>query len=106
LSEITGAAKSLGAKTVAQKALDWAKIHPVRSLVVSDSDAIRACARFADDHRCLVEPACGASLAAAYDGKDALGDAETAVVIVCGGIGVDLSRLQQWMRETSPTPET
>ena len=105
LSEITGVAKSLGAKTVAQKALDWAKIHPVRSLVVSDSDAIRACARFADDHRCLVEPACGASLAAAYDRKDALGEADTAVIIVCGGIGVDLSRLTQWIREASPSPE-
>ena len=35
----------------------------VRSWVTSDESAVRACMRFAGDHRVLVEPACGAALA-------------------------------------------
>ena len=38
----------------------------VRSVVVSDRDALAACERFLADHRMLVEPACGASLAVVY----------------------------------------
>ena len=67
---ITSIAKSLGATTVSASAVDMSLNHPggVTSVVVSDAAAVRACCLFADDHRCLVEPACGAALAgAAYD---------------------------------------
>ena len=58
---------------------------------------------FSDDHRVLVEPACGASLAALYgdvihnlqnEGK--LGPVKSALVIVCGGSSVSLAQLQKW----------
>lgn len=67
---ITSIAKSLGATTASASAVKMSQNHPggVTPVVVSDAAAVRACCLFADDHRCLVEPACGAALAgAAYD---------------------------------------
>ena len=67
---ITSIAKSLGATTASASAVKMSQEHPggVTPVVVSDAAAVRACCLFADDHRCLVEPACGAALAgAAYD---------------------------------------
>ena len=48
------------------------------------------------DHRLLVEPACGASLAALYDEADFLSGKQTILAIVCGGVGVTISQLEQW----------
>ena len=103
LDKITGIAKTLGAKTVAQGALERAMGHPVQSVVVTDREAIEACIEFANGHKCLVEPACGASLSVAYNNRDVLVKIEsqtealaTVVMIVCGGIGVDLERMREW----------
>jgi L-serine/L-threonine ammonia-lyase len=57
---VTSIAKTLGAKRVCQEALDWTKKHKVTSVICSDRQAVDACLKFADDHRCLVEQACGA----------------------------------------------
>ena len=61
-------------------------------------------ARFlSDDHRMLVEPACGASLACVYErlfkgwreqGK--LAELKSVLVIVCGGNIVSLKALREW----------
>ena len=99
LDAITSIAQSLGAKTVAQKALDWTFCHEVRPAVVSDKDAVKACLAFADDRKFLVEPACGASLSVVYDNLQVLENAKTVVVIVCGGIGVTLNRMWQWKKD-------
>ncbi|ACL06880.1 Pyridoxal-5'-phosphate-dependent protein beta subunit [Desulfatibacillum aliphaticivorans] len=99
LDAITSIAQSLGAKTASQAALDWTFRHEVRPAVVSDKDAVKACLAFAEDRKVLVEPACGASLAAAYDNLRELQDAKTVVVIVCGGIGVTLNRMWAWKKE-------
>ncbi len=64
--------------------------------VVTDSEAIKACVEFANEHKCLVEPACGASLAVAYENREVSGKANSFVIIVCGGIGIDLSMIQEW----------
>jgi L-serine/L-threonine ammonia-lyase len=96
LDKITGVATTLGAKTVAQEALERARHHPTRSIVVTDSEAVAACVQFADEHRCLVEPACGASLALAYSRPESLAAAECVVIIVCGGIGITLDQIQGW----------
>jgi L-serine/L-threonine ammonia-lyase len=56
--------------------------------VVSDVSAVRACRRFLDDHRMLVEPACGAALAAVYEGIADLPPDAAVVVVVCGGAGI------------------
>ena len=63
------------------------------------------CFLITDDHRILVEPACGASLAAVYsdiihglqkEGK--LGEIKSALVIVCGGSSVTLAQLETWRK--------
>jgi len=98
LPAITGVATSLGARTVCKRAFELAKQHPTRSLVLSDSAAVAACARFLDDHRILVEPACGVALAAVYDRSAILDGISSALVIVCGGVGVTLAGLNEWSR--------
>jgi len=47
---------------VAPHAFDLTKSHPIQSFVVNDQQAIDSCVQFADDHRFIVEPACGAAI--------------------------------------------
>ncbi len=96
LDRIASIATTLGARTVAQQALDWTHRHPIVPWVISDRAAVDACLRFADDHRVLVEPACGAALAAGYLSAPALNDRNPVVIIVCGGVGVTRELLQKW----------
>lgn len=96
LPAITSIAGTLGARRVAREALDWTRRHDVRSVLVSDARAVAACRRFADDMRTLVEPACGAALAVGYDALPVLQDFSRPLFIVCGGIGVDLAKLEDW----------
>jgi L-serine/L-threonine ammonia-lyase len=56
---------------------------------------VEACLRFADDHRVVVEPACGAALALAYQGARELQGAGNILLIVCGGAGVTYPDLVQ-----------
>ena len=94
----TSIATSLGARQVAAEAVTWSKLHRITPWLVSDRAAVDACLRFADDHRILVEPACGAALSVVYDDAPVLGPARHVLVIVCGGAGVTLARLQEWKR--------
>jgi L-serine/L-threonine ammonia-lyase len=99
LPAITSIATTLGAKTVAQAALDWTRKHDITSIVVSDRDAVAACLAFADDMRTLVEPACGAALAPVYAGHPLLARYRRPLVVVCGGIAVDLAKLAAWRQQ-------
>jgi L-serine/L-threonine ammonia-lyase len=96
LDAITGIAKCLGAKTVTAKVLEWRDRHEIRSVVVTDREAADGCVRFLDDHRHLVEAACGATLAVPYSRPEILDGFDTVVVIVCGGISVDLAEIEEW----------
>ena len=88
LERISSVATSLGAKEVAEKALEVSGELEVVPCVVSDREAVDACLQFADDHRVVVEPACGAALALAYKGERVLQQAGDVLLIVCGGAGV------------------
>lgn len=102
LPQIRSVATSLGAKTVSRTVFERCReLGPERvcTFVMSDAAAVSACARFARDHRVLVEPACGAGLSAVYDRSPALADARLVVVEVCGGAKVDLGLLQTWMKD-------
>jgi L-serine/L-threonine ammonia-lyase len=96
----TSLATSLGARQVADEAFAWTKRHEIRPWLVSDRAAVQACVRFADDHRILVEPACGAALAVVYDDAPVLAGARRVLVVVCGGAGVTLARLAEWQAKT------
>jgi L-serine/L-threonine ammonia-lyase len=101
LPSITTIANSLAAKKVAQQAFDWTRQHDIRTAVVSDADAVDACLRFADDMRMLVEPACGAALAVAYRNLPVLAPFKRPLLVVCGGIGVDMVKLAAWKTQFS-----
>lgn len=102
LPNITSVAKCLGAKTVAARALECTQEFKILSAVVEDSEAVKAMQRFLDEERMLVEPACGAALAAVYSGLLGRLQAEgrlgpslaSVVVIVCGGNSISSQELQ------------
>lgn len=96
LEAITSLATTLGARTVAPAALAWAGRREIIPWVVSDRSAVESCLRFADDHRVLVEPACGASLSAVYEQAGPLRGRGPVLVIVCGGAGVTRALLEKW----------
>jgi L-serine/L-threonine ammonia-lyase len=97
---ITSLATTLGARTVAAEAVVWSRVHEIVPWTVSDRAAVQACLRFADDHRVLVEPACGAALSVIYDRAPAIAWRGPALVIVCGGAGVSLALLRAWAERT------
>ena len=101
LNGITSIATSLGATTVAPKTFEYAMNDNVQSVLVTDEEACRACVRFAEDERMLVEPACGATLALAYEGRlpalfPNLNKETTIVLVVCGGRNIGLEMIQEW----------
>jgi L-serine/L-threonine ammonia-lyase len=96
LDRIASIATSLGAKRVCERALQCSREHPVRSVVVSDRDALAACERFLADHRMLVEPACGASLAAVYGQAPELEGLRSIVIEVCGGATATIDQIREW----------
>lgn len=97
LNEINSIATSLGAKQVCDQAWEWAQQERVTSVVVPDAHAVLAMRYFLDEYQVLVEPACGAALAAVYVNTPVLQEHQRILVIVCGGAGVDLSHLQTLM---------
>ena len=96
LPAITSLATTLGARQVCRQAFDLSTQRPIHSAVVSDQAAVSACLQFADDHRVVVEPACGAALAAVYRRLSELDRFSAILVVVCGGVTVSLGQLQAW----------
>ena len=99
MPEITSIARSLGVSRVSNRTWDLLQQRPnIRSVVLRDADAARACVRFAEDEKMIVEPACGVCLALVYDGLleeliANLGPDSRVVVIVCGGKWAELALL-------------
>lgn len=98
LPTVNTIASTLAAKRVTKRLFDWSQERTITSLVVSDKQAVDACRQFADDHRVLVEPACGAALAVLYDFAKELRDYKNIVVIICGGVGISMNLLQDYMQ--------
>jgi L-serine/L-threonine ammonia-lyase len=99
LAAITSIATSLGARRTMPRLLDLAREHQIISAVVSDAQAVQACSRFADATRVLVEPACGASIAALDVHANVFARFKSPLIEVCGGMGVTLARMAQWRAE-------
>ena len=98
LAAITSVATSLGARQVCARAFELSTEHPVTSVVVDDAAAVDACLRFIDDHRIVVEPACGAALAVAYRRAPQLAAFEGVMIVVCGGVTATVAQLDAWSR--------
>ncbi|MDY7545972.1 pyridoxal-phosphate dependent enzyme [Glaciimonas sp. CA11.2] len=101
LAAVTSIATSLNATRVAAAAFNWTRQHTVLSVKISDAQAVAACLSFANDMRTLVEPACGAALAVAYQRLPELDKFERPLIVVCGGIGVSLETLANWKNHFS-----
>lgn len=101
LPAITSIASTLAAKRVAAECFAWTRRHEVHSVVVSDAQAVSAALQFADQMRTLVEPACGAALAVAYENLPVLAPYQRPLIVVCGGIGVSLAMLAGWKERFS-----
>ena len=97
LDAITSIATSLGARRVSEQAFAWTKRHPVTATTVSDAEAVQACLTVAKEHRLIVEPACGAAVAAALKRSvPVLQGARNVLVILCGGACATYEDLQAW----------
>lgn len=98
LDQIDTIANSLGATRVCEQALKWTHDHEVIPKVVSDADTVDAVIRFANDHRLLVEPGCGAALSILYRHAKELEKYNNILIIVCGGAGINFSMIDQWKK--------
>ncbi|ORM71513.1 pyridoxal-phosphate dependent enzyme [Pantoea rwandensis] len=96
VTALNGVATSLGARQVCQRAFDLAQKRTVVPVVVTDREAVNACLTFLDDHRMLVEPACGAALAPLYGQKLNLKNDKNVLVIVCGGSTATVNSLSSF----------
>eukprot|EP00793_Prasinoderma_coloniale_P002181 PRCOL_00002689-RA len=105
LPGITSIAKSLGADRASPTVFDECTKRAAKGLVstwtCTDEDAAGAAVRLSEDQRVLVEPACGAALAAAYGAAEELraavqGREGPVVVVCCGGAIVTRELLAQW----------
>lgn len=111
LPAITTIATSLGALRVAAEAFEWTLRagDELVSTVVTDKEAVAAVSRFVDEERLLVETACGATVATAYNGDlrkhlgKGLTDEEWAmknvVLVVCGGSNINLGMLEKYKKD-------
>lgn len=103
LQAIDSVATSLGALQVCGTSVEHAARHPggVHTAIVSDAEAVSACASFLDDHRVLVEPACGAALSLFYSDRHAslLQSFRDVTAVVCGGSGVNMEILSTWQSQ-------
>ncbi|KAJ8415514.1 hypothetical protein AAFF_G00424940 [Aldrovandia affinis] len=103
LPKITSVATTLGLNRVAAQTLKLASEHKVFSELVTDQEAVMAVEYFVNDEKILVEPACGAALAAVYSNilnrlqKEGKLERELGpvVVVVCGGNNISLAQLQK-----------
>ncbi|MFX1682857.1 pyridoxal-phosphate dependent enzyme [Mitsuaria sp. CC2] len=97
LDAITSLATSLGARRVSEQAFAWTKRHPVVATTVTDAEAVQACLDVAKEHRVIVEPACGAAVAATLQrAVPVLRDARNVLVILCGGACATYEDLIDW----------
>ncbi|WP_035820100.1 pyridoxal-phosphate dependent enzyme [Janthinobacterium sp. RA13] len=96
LPAVTSIATSLAARQVCAQAFAISQTRPLHSVVVSDRAAVDACQRFITDQRLVVEPACGAALAAVYGKAPALAPYRNVLVIVCGGVTATTQQLDHW----------
>ena len=112
LDAIRSVALSLGSRSIQKELLEMAQStdYEVISGVVTDKVAVEACLKFADDHRMLVEPACGAGLSSVYSRTFVGGDPlqfisednqKPIIVVVCGGDMVSLALLLYWKDQFS-----
>lgn len=100
LESVNTVAGTLASRSSLPGLLEWKARHPVHSLLTTDKSAVSACLSFADSHRILVEPACGAALSVLFEARAELKPYRKIIAIICGGAGVSLEQLAEWKKQT------
>lgn len=108
LPAITSQATTLGAKKVSARTFDLAmEGQQVKTLVLSDEEAMMGAWRLAEDERLLVELSCSVTVALCYGGRlsKALGREvvkdDKVVIVVCGGSNVNIDMVLQWKKDST-----
>ncbi len=99
-------ATSLGARQVAAQAFAYVQQYRIQSVTVTDAAALDGCSALLDEHRILVEPACGAALAPILLQASELKPLRSILVIVCGGAGVNFSQFRHWKDQIQASDQT
>lgn len=106
ISKPSTIATSLSTPNVTRETIDYAmdKNRETHSIVVSDADAALACIKFAQDHKLLIEAACGTALAPLYNGEikkllPHLDASSIIVVVVCGGTAISWEILEGYSKK-------
>lgn len=107
INTITSLAKSLGALKVAEACVPAMKKFKLIPIIVSDKEAVEGCYRLSVDERVMVEPACGAALAAAIkfftdsntNAAHFVGPGPL-VVVVCGGNMISPKLMDTYLQTT------
>ncbi|ANB15606.1 L-serine/L-threonine ammonia-lyase CHA1 [Sugiyamaella lignohabitans] len=105
LDSIDTVATTLGSTFIPKQVVKMAvQEHKTISITVTDKEACSACEKFAQDHKFIVEPACGASLVPIYENKLAslidLRPDSVIVVIVCGGTATSVDDIVSYREES------
>jgi len=102
LPAIQSIAKSLGALRPSEAVFERCRemdSGSFQSAVFSDKQAVAACLRLANEHRLLVEPACGAAVAAVTEKSLSLQGMRSVVLQLCGGAVVSHDQLSKWAHD-------
>ncbi|KAK2597350.1 catabolic L-serine/threonine dehydratase [Conoideocrella luteorostrata] len=104
LPAITSLATSLGARQVCKRAFEYGLRDTVTNVVLSDSEAIRACKRFLDEERLLVELACGVCPAICYSGQlprlvPGFNENSVVVLVICGGSNMTFDIMDKYVAD-------
>lgn len=104
LAAITSLATSLGARRVCKRAFEYGMRDDVSNVVMSDAEGIRACRRFLDEDRYLVELACGVCPALCYNGQlkeliPGFSENSVVVLVICGGSNMSLDIMNKFLAE-------
>lgn len=81
-----------------------ARYPTTHSTIITDKDAVQACVNIAEQHKMLVEPACGTALAPIYNGTikqmlPNLKPTDKVIVVLCGGTAISFDILKKYCEE-------
>ncbi|KAI4789603.1 tryptophan synthase beta subunit-like PLP-dependent enzyme [Aureobasidium sp. EXF-8845] len=108
LPAITSQATTLGAKKVSPRTFELAmESDQVKTLVLSDEEAMMGAWRLSDDERLLVELSCSVTVALCYGDRlrkalqREVSKDDKVVIIVCGGSNVNIDMVSQWKKDSA-----
>ncbi len=102
IDRIDSIATSLGAKLVADEAFAWSTRRHVESFLCTDRQTVEGMKSVGDAFQVIVEPACGAALAAAFTPAPQFSAGSKILVIVCGGATIDSEGFARLIKDLEP----